>query len=587
MKKFTLLFLSFLMIVAVNAQFIHNQKTIRLDQSGKSIPSAAPKSTNATVPYLETFDAGIPADYVITDLDGNTVYTPYQSFITDAWVAATLTGFATPAATSCSWYNTPGTSNDWMITAGIDIPASGTFEIKWKAKASDTSPYNDSYEVYVTSTIAGATPVTTDFSTPVYSNAGENNAWTNRNYVLPGTFNGQTIYIAFRNNMNDGNLLSIDDLEVKSYSAITNDVEVNKTFADFQGFSYYEVIPLSQAIDVDLAAVVTNNGSANQTNVVLTADDATNALNATTTPVGLASGASDTLVANTAIDNLVAADYTFTMNVTQTETDEVPANNAGEDVVFYTDNAAYFRSTNLNTLLTSYSFGTQAPAATGFEYGANYHFMNDDQIDSIMVIIYGANGTGTVTGKVYNIDLGTGAYTQVASTSPYTPAGTPEFKTLALTTPYAFTGGVFLAATVQLNINVSANDTIKIGADGTFPGVSGIACSAYLNVGGTFDWYTVTNTVPVVGLIMHQTGAGINQTINTKDVMVYPNPVSNTLYIMNQKAVNVEVYNLTGEIVAKYSNQNVINVSGFAQGTYLVKVTTDSKVITEKINIVH
>ena len=86
---------------------------------------------------------------------------------------------------------------------------------------------------------------------------------------------------------------------------------------------------------------------------------------------------------------------------------------------------------------------------------------------------------------------------------------------------------------------------------------------------------------------MHQTGAGINQTINTKDVMVYPNPVSNTLYIMNQKAVNVEVYNLTGEIVAKYSNQNVINVSGFAQGTYLVKVTTDSKVITEKINIVH
>lgn len=588
MKKFTLVFLSLFLVGVVSAQLLPNQKSVRLAREGKIQPTMnVAKSTNATVPYLETFDTGMPADYQVFDLDGNVVYTPYQSFITAAWSVVTLTGFTTPAATSTSWYNTPGTSNDWMITTGIDIPASGTFQIKWKAKASDTSPYNDSYEVYVTNTIAGSTPVVSDFSAPaVYSNPGENNSWTNRSYVLPGSFNGTTIYIAFRNNANDCNLLSIDDVEVNAYTAFVNDIEVLGTYVDFDGMSYYEVTPLSQVGTVDLGAEVVNNGSAAQTNVTLHVDDALNGISGTEVLASLASGAQTDLIYTATLDNVNAKSYGFKMNVTQTETDEVPANNEGDSIYFDTDPSWYLRTSDVNIYLSSYSFAAPIVASTGMEYGCNYHFINNDRVDSIMFIIYGAVGTGTVTTKLYSVDLGTGDRTVVAQSDPYTPAGTPwEYVQLALTTPYNVTAPAVLTATVQLNINTSANDTISILADGTFLGDAATAGIGYLNNAGTWGWYTY-GAVPFVGLIVDFASGINNNNIVSKDLFIYPNPVSNTLYIVNQKAVSVEFYNLTGEIVAKYNNKNTIDVSGFAQGTYLVKVITDKKVITEKINII-
>jgi len=568
----------------IASQVIPNQKGVRIEHTGKSIPTNYSKSILATVPYLETFDAGMPADYVIQDLDGNVIHTPYQAFLTGAWTAVQLTGMTTPAAVSTSWYNTPGTSNDWMITTGIQIPASGQFEIKWKGEASDPN-FSDGYEVYVTSTIAGPTPINTDFVSPaIFTTAGENSSWTNHNYVLPGTFNGQTIYIAYRNNSTDKNLLFIDDIEVKAYVAHVNEVEVLGTYADFGGMSYYEVTPLSQAGTVDLAGAVLNSGSATQTNVTLHVDDAANGITGTDVLASQASGSQDTLIYTATLDNAVAKNYGFKMNVTQTEVDEVPANNIGDSIYFYTYNSWYLRSLVTTQYLSTYSFAAPIVATTGMEYGCNYHFKNNDQIDSVFVYLYGSNGTGTITAKLYNVDI-TGVRTVVAQSAPYTPAGTPwKFVQLALITPYTVTAPAVLSATIQLNVNIAAHDTIKVLADGNFIGDASIGGVAYLNNAGTWGWYNF-GSVPFVGLI-NDFGTGVENVNMSKDVLIYPNPTSNTLYVVNQKANVVEIYNLTGQVIATFNNQNVINVSNLSQGTYFVRVITDSKVITEKINIV-
>lgn len=70
-----------------------------------------------------------------------------------------------------------------------------------------------------------------------------------------------------------------------------------------------------------------------------------------------------------------------------------------------------------------------------------------------------------------------------------------------------------------------------------------------------------------------------------QDVNIYPNPAKNTLYVSNLSNQIVEIYNLTGEVVL-ISNKNVVDISKLSQGSYFVKVITDSKVITQKINIV-
>jgi hypothetical protein len=218
------------------------------------------------------------------------------------------------------------------------------------------------------------------------------------------------------------------------------------------------------------------------------------------------------------------------------------------------------------------------------EYGANYVFMNNDQVDSIFVIIYGAHGTGSLIGKLYSVD-NTGARTVVAQTASYTPTGTPEIKKLALTTPYQITTPSLLTATVQLNLNIAAHDTIFIGADGGYHGDAAVAGAAYLNISSVWGWYSIIGTCPVVGIV-NDFHTGVNPLNLSNNVMVYPNPVSNTLYIMNEKALNIQIFNLNGKCVAQYNNENVINVADLAQGTYLVKVVTNNNVTTQKINIV-
>lgn len=80
--------------------------------------------------------------------------------------------------------------------------------------------------------------------------------------------------------------------------------------------------------------------------------------------------------------------------------------------------------------------------------------------------------------------------------------------------------------------------------------------------------------------------SGVNQIEQNDVVSVFPNPANDKLFVKANNLKSVEIFNITGEIVAKYSNVNVINISDLAKGSYFVKVLTDSKVITEKINIV-
>jgi len=82
-----------------------------------------------------------------------------------------------------------------------------------------------------------------------------------------------------------------------------------------------------------------------------------------------------------------------------------------------------------------------------------------------------------------------------------------------------------------------------------------------------------------------ETTSGINET-NEALVSVFPNPANDKLYISTSNIESVEIFNLIGENVASYGNMTEINTSDLSIGTYIVKVTTESSVFTQKINIV-
>nr|WP_199001914.1 T9SS type A sorting domain-containing protein [Flavobacterium sp. ASV13] len=77
---------------------------------------------------------------------------------------------------------------------------------------------------------------------------------------------------------------------------------------------------------------------------------------------------------------------------------------------------------------------------------------------------------------------------------------------------------------------------------------------------------------------------GLDQNFEPNKMIIYPNPVSNQMFISADNIQKVEIYNLLGTLV-KTSGKDTesIDVNHLASGSYIVKATTDQGIITKKI----
>lgn len=80
-------------------------------------------------------------------------------------------------------------------------------------------------------------------------------------------------------------------------------------------------------------------------------------------------------------------------------------------------------------------------------------------------------------------------------------------------------------------------------------------------------------------------GTNENESFSTKQMKIYPNPVSENLY-WSKEVKSVKIYNAAGTLIKHFSevNSNVINVSALQPGTYLLEaVTLEGEQLKEKI----
>jgi len=174
------------------------------------------QSLEAQILYSEDFEGTggvMPTGLTIIDNDG-AANAGVVAF--DLWTLSGSTETATvdSVAAVTSWLATAGASDDWLITPQVAGLVSGA-TLSWEAVARDPA-YADGYEVWVTSTIAGATPVITDFTTGgtmVFSIAAEDTSFVAHTVSLTA-FAGQDVYVGFRNNSFDKFILEVDDIVV-------------------------------------------------------------------------------------------------------------------------------------------------------------------------------------------------------------------------------------------------------------------------------------------------------------------------------------------------------------------------------------
>lgn len=144
--------------------------------------------------------------------DGNMVAlsAPVQDFNTEAWIQY-FDGFDNKIAFSTSFYNPAGTSNDWLITPAITIPAAGNPTLYWKAKSYDFD-FTDSYDIKISEVDNQMMNFTTTLLTVNNEQAYDFNS---RSLDL-SAYKGKTIYLAFINKTNDGYFLALDDLYISN-----------------------------------------------------------------------------------------------------------------------------------------------------------------------------------------------------------------------------------------------------------------------------------------------------------------------------------------------------------------------------------
>ncbi len=106
------------------------------------------------------------------------------------------------------------------------------------------------------------------------------------------------------------------------------------------------------------------------------------------------------------------------------------------------------------------------------------------------------------------------------------------------------------------------------------------------------DWKDVTKTGEgsnaTIVKIKFASGdnTGINETVLSNNVNIYPNPVKDELKIENGEVriKEVEIFDVYGKKLSTFNSQlSTINVSVLAKGIYFVKIETDKGIVTKKL----
>ena len=162
--------------------------------------------------YYEDFADGIPSTWKTYDIDNKTpriATTP--SFKGNGWIG--ING----SALSTSWYNPASAANDWMVTESLAIPAASDPNnrvlLVWYEQASNVT-YPDGYEVYIGTTDQTVASFTNKIVTVLPAQTSAAGGF--KSFDLTA-YAGQSIFVAFRNNTNDGEILFIDDVAVAEY----------------------------------------------------------------------------------------------------------------------------------------------------------------------------------------------------------------------------------------------------------------------------------------------------------------------------------------------------------------------------------
>jgi len=606
MRRFTLT----IALIAIVA-FAFGQRAVEQAQFTQKSPFAnktlkqyqGEKSTNLTIVWSETFDDSIAAG--VNGLPTNFAYTPNSTEIKDQWQ---YKGTSPDGYIGRGWYadiaideqfttdahtvptNNPALFVDftnsfyWMIEQGSD-----SLEILYSIDggSSYTRLWSNRDQALVEA--SGV-----DYPYP-------NWVWQTARISLPLTTIGQDMSFKFIFRGGTANGIYVDNIMMVEIP--DNDIEASATCALNQYLSsndtmyldgVYQLLPISQKRDFTyLKSAVKNYGMVAANNIVfsttLTDGSGTVVAQKDTNEMFLGTDLTnfldkDTFLCNgfDNIDAVTVGTYTLQQSVTYDNVDEDTTNNYWSmDIEYVADGAGALlaRNTSMTGALGLHQYDG---SADGDQIGIDFTVSNECTMTGAMIPL-GSSTTDNsgFTLKLYTWDNTGNSWQQIAfSDDVYTSAADASTTIdVDLLTPATLTPGESYKMVAAAHWTAGTSEiTFSV-----FKGYKDFqdqsllyAPASALNIGGT--WYYITNVPSMIVKLNTETS-----------VEVYPNPTNGTLHIDNVNGATVEVYNMVGtmvDVINNASDFNTVNLSNYAEGTYLVKVYTEEGVVVKKVNLV-
>ncbi|PXY45588.1 pectate lyase family protein [Flavobacterium hydrophilum] len=192
----------------------------------------------------------------------------------------------------------------------------------------------------------------------------------------------------------------------------------------------------------------------------------------------------------------------------------------------------------------------------------------------------------TTSGKTSTFYTITGNMNSTAGSVTY--AGLTLTARLKIESSTSITYTTTAASTLTLVFDSNFTGTVKVN-NVSYTAVSGVVTVSLPAGANTITKGSVANLYYIKtaysSTARMSSNSSLEQGLASEKLILYPNPVSNELNIDSDKAIQkVEVYNLTGALVnTQQGNNNSIDMSNLANGSYLVKVHTEGNVTTKII----
>jgi hypothetical protein len=250
----------------------------------------------------ENFDAAttLPTGWTQLNIDALTPASGVSFMATSGWIVRPkATGSTDNQAVSTSWYTPAGTSNDWLISPSIAVPASGVNVVQFDAMAPDAN-YLDGFKVYISTSPITSTALPT---TAVLTVPAAANTYTSYSASL-ASFAGQNIYVAIQNYSNDMYLLFVDNFKVRT--VVNNDAILTSAT-----LNRYSAVSTNNNLVLD----VKNDGANAITALTVNWNDGTDHIQ-TITGLNIAPGASANVTHPTAVSYATVVEKNINVTIT-------------------------------------------------------------------------------------------------------------------------------------------------------------------------------------------------------------------------------------------------------------------------------